>query len=287
VLDAAFYPASFSLLPGVVAPALIAPANSLVQGSEAIGDVVGGPIAAFGVELVGSGWSLVAVAGVQALAAVTLGALSRRIVDAPATTRTGTWTALREGLRYSWGHPLLRATLGLLLVLNIAAIGPILVGGAVLAEERLGGSTDLGLILSGFGVGSILGLVLAGRLGVPRRRPGIAIALPVVVLGVGLTGFAAIDDLVVGLALAALLGAGYGYLSVVLTSWIQLEVPTELRGRVLSLVVVAAIALDPVSYALAGWLLPLGFVAVFVVPGAVLAASGLAALLAPSVRGAR
>ncbi len=48
--------------------------------------------------------------------------------------------ALREGLRFAWAEPVVRTMLLVIATLNVAVIGPILVGGAVLAEQLLGSS---------------------------------------------------------------------------------------------------------------------------------------------------
>lgn len=62
---------------------------------------------------------------------------------------------------------------------------------------------------------------------------------------------------------AAVIGIGEAYLGVGLVTWLQELVPAHLLGRVMSLVVLAVVALDPLSYAL----LPLGVTALFTVGG--------------------
>lgn len=88
----------------------------------------------------------------------------------PAHTPTTTpMAALREGQRFAWGEPVVRTILLVLAALNVAVIGPVLVGGAVLAEQRLGGADVLGLVFTGFGAGSLLGLLAAGARPPTRR----------------------------------------------------------------------------------------------------------------------
>ena len=59
-------------------------------------------------------------------------------------------------------------------------------------------------------------------------------------------------------------------LGVVLISRVQERTPTALRGRIMSLVAFASLSLDPLSYAIAGGLLPLGATATLAIPGLVL-----------------
>lgn len=69
------------------------------------------------------------------------------------------------------------------------------------------------------------------------------------------------------IVVAAVIGIGEAYLGVVLIAWLQYRVPEEMRGRVMSLVAFAVVALDPLSYALAGALLPAGTTVTFTVCG--------------------
>lgn len=66
------------------------------------------------------------------------------------------------------GRPLIRTMLLVLAAVNLAAIEPMIVGGAVLAEERLGGASSLGILFSAFGGGSLIRTFAAGAAGRPR-----------------------------------------------------------------------------------------------------------------------
>jgi len=69
------------------------------------------------------------------------------------------------------------------------------------------------------------------------------------------------------IVVAAVIGIGEAYLGVVLIAWLQDRVPEEMRGRVMSLVAFAVVALDPLSFAVAGALLPAGTTVTFTVCG--------------------
>ena len=288
LLDAFHYPAALSVVPSVVEKERLGAANALLQGAEQAAGFVGPALAAAAAASIGLGASL----GAYALMFAATGAIVFSVVrrtsrgaggpggeGAPARPSSESATsgvgAISEGVRYAWRDPLIRTMLLVLAAINLAAIGPVVVGGAVLAQERLGGAGSLGILFSAFGAGSLAGLLAAGSFARPRRRGLTMLAATALIgLGLGLLGFA--QGLLVACGLAAIMGVGSGYLGVVLVSWLQEWVEPDLRGRVMSLVVFCSVALDPVSYALAGVLVGVSLPAVFVSAGVLM---GLAALL--------
>jgi MFS family permease len=259
-----------------------------VQGAESAGDLVGPALAAVLVATLGLGGALLGVAALHVLAALALTSLLPRLAaarGAPAAEDAPTLRALAEGVRFAFGDPVLRLVLLLLAVLNVAVAGPVLVGGAVLAEEHLGGAERLGLLFAGFGAGSLAGLA-AGALARPARRGAVLVACAAV-LGATLAALGAARSLAAAVPLAAVMGLGAGFLGVVLVAWLQERVPAALRGRVMALVAFCAVALDPLSFALAGALLPLGTDVLLAAAGGLLVAWAAAALLVPAVRGLR
>jgi MFS family permease len=170
-----------------------------------------------------------------------------------------------------------------LAAINLAAIGPMIVGGAVLAEERLGGAGSLGVLFSAFGGGSLVGLLVAGAAGRPRRRGATMLgATALIGLGLGALGF--VPGLVSACAAAVAMGVGAGYLGVVLVSWLQERAEPALRGRVMSLVMFCVVALDPVSYALAGVLVARSLTLTFVAAGTLMLAAVLFGAASSPVR---
>lgn len=289
VLDALYYPASLSVVPTVVGREKLTAANALVQGAEQASQTVGPVLAAFAVATVGLGVTfganaLLFLASVLAFVGL-LRSLKRRgrTPDAEGAGGRGAGAAspigfggMLEGVRYAWGDPVLRGLIFFLAVLSVASFGPVVVGGAALAEERLGGAGSFGVLLSGFGVGSLAGLLVAGLLTNSRRRgPTLLGVMAVFGLGLGALGF--VPNLAWALGVAAVMGVGVGYLSVTIVAWLQERVEAAVLGRVMGLVSFSFIALDPVSFALTGLLMEIGLAATFVVAGsAVLSAVGLA-----------
>ncbi len=111
--------------------------------------------------------------------------------DAP---KPGLFSSIGAGLALVWGDKTLRYYFGLIALVNLLMTGPISVGIPVLAETRFdGGAAAYGIILSAFGGGSLVGVVVAGA----RKRPA-ARRFPMIMLG--LTG-----SMGVGLALLGML----------------------------------------------------------------------------------
>lgn len=277
VADAAYFPAALALLPAVVPTEKLSRVNALVQGAESGGDLIGPAVAAGVIAAVGFEATLGGIAAVAALAALALSTLLRVARRGEGDEEDlSSARALGAGLRYAWHDPLVRGMLLAIAVINIAVVGPVLVGGAVLADQRLGGAGSLGIVLSGFGAGSLAGALVAGWR--PPTRRGWTVVGGVAAIGAGTAGLAATTHVIAATAVVTLVGLGSAFLGVVVVATLQERVPTRLLGRVMSLVVLATVAFDPFSYAIAGLLLPWGTTTLFLVcGGAVLACAGLVA----------
>lgn len=287
--DAAYFPAALALLPAVVPTAKLARVNGLVQGAESVGDLVGPAVAAGCIAAVGFTATLGGITALAAAAAVALGTLVRAVRRSGESTAEGaspgSVRALGAGLGYAWRDPPVRGMLAAVGLINIAVVGPVLVGGAVLAEQRLGGAGSLGVLLSGFGAGALAGSLAAGWR--PPARRGRTVVGGVAAIGAGTAGLAAVTQVAAATAVVSLIGLGSGFLGVVVVATLQERVPERLLGRVLSLLVLATVAFDPFSYVLAGALLPYGTTPLFLLCGtAVLACAALLAT-SPAIRSLR
>ncbi|MER8236522.1 MFS transporter [Streptomyces sp. NPDC094049] len=293
VADAAYFPAALALLPAVVPDEKLARVNGLVQGAESGGDLVGPALAAGCVAAVGFAATLGGIAAMAALAAVALSTLLRVArrrgagsgADAGDGERLSSARALGAGLKYAWRDPLVRGMLAAIALINIAVVGPVLVGGAVLADQRLGGAGSLGVVLSGFGLGSLAGSLVAGWR--PPARRGWAVIGGVAAIGAGMAGLAAVTHVVAATAVVSLIGVGSAFLGVVVVATLQERVPEGLLGRVLSLVVLATVAFDPFSYVLAGFLLPYGTTTLFLLCGGAVLACACLVATSPAIRSLR
>jgi MFS family permease len=280
VVDALFYPAVQSIIPMLVDEESLPPANALMQGSQQLAGLIGPALAGLVIASVQLGVAFVVDAVSFAIAATALLFVlgGRRAApaeggDAPRPNLLGT---IGAGLRFAWSDPAVRSLVLLTAAFNFAFNGPLLVGLPFLAENGLGGgSATFGILLSAFGAGSVLGAAGAGSIArVPRL--GTVVLATAIGMGVafGLLGVA--PNVVTAGAILAAIGVGAGFLNVHIFSWLQGRTAEEMRGRVMSLVMLGSIGLAPLSYALAGMIIDLGAATVmFAVAGAIVAGTAL------------
>ena len=310
VLNALYYPASLATVPVVLKDkTLLGAGNALVMGAQQVSEMAGPVLAAAVVALFGLG----AVFGVNALmfaAAAILFALvaggtrhatrttskeaspegsvrqePQELADSersPEASR-GPVAGILEGIRYAWSDPLLRTMLFALALLSFTTSGPLRVGGAMLAETRLGGAEAFGILLAAFGAGSLVGMVAAGSL-VRTGRRGLDLILGTAALGLGMTALGFVSILLPAVAIAAVMGVVAGYLGVVLMAWLQERTKPALHGRVMSLMMFAAVAVDPLSYALMGALSELNLMVMFAAAGSLLVMGALLGAASRTVR---
>ena len=293
-VDALYYPSAMAAVPAVVPRARLVPANSLLQGLEQISGLAGPIVAGALIALVGVGATLGAVALAFGGAVAAYAGLARSLARA----RRAAWVGdsdgdeagageslalesspnradLLAGLRFVVADPLLRTFCLILAALNVALAGPLMVGGVVLAEARYGGAAAFATLMACFGGGSLVGSLATGAFP-SRGKRGPALLVATALLGLGLGGLAAAPTLLVAGAVGAAMGAVAGYLGVVLTAWLQERAPEAIRGRVMAVVMFAAVALDPVAYTLAGALAGLGPEMLFAAAAGLLLVTALA-----------
>jgi MFS family permease len=296
-LDALYYPASMAIVPTLVDRARLGAANALAQRVEQISSILGPALAGALVVLLGLGASFGANALLFLISTAMFSAVARTAKRSTGGTepdaedaRDAGWTGavaeLREGARYAWGDPVIRAIMLILAGTNLAMVGPLYVGGATLAEARLGGAGAFATLVAFAGAGSLAGAALAGSVGRFGRRGLLVLALTAAeALIVGAIAF--VPSLPAAAALAFGIGAAGSFLGVVNISWLQERSEPHLTGRVMSLAMFAAVSLDPLSFALAGLLAEAGLAVLFLSAGVLLALTALIAASSGTVRRAR
>ena len=285
VVDAIFHPALNTIVPMLVSDRLLPPANALVQVMAQLSGLIGPALAGLMVAAVQTGpaFAVNAVSFAVAAGALALVRGGRRTIEsAPAERQTeGLLATIRAGLAYAWSDPPVRALLLLTAALNFAFTGPVSVGLPYLADTRFeGGSLALGLMLSAFGAGAVGGALLAGSVRhVPRL--GLVVLLIAMALGVAEALVGVAPSLWEAMAIGTCIGIGIGFLNVRVIAWLQARTPPEMRGRVMSLVMLSGVGLAPFSLAIAGAVIDLGAVTLaFAVAGGIIVAAALAGLAA-------
>lgn len=278
--EACVYPAAMALLPQLVQPRLLNRAHAWLQGSEQISNVVGPALAGVALAIGGATAALALDAGVLLLAACFFVQLRPRPALWHRDGAGGLLRGLREGCVFAWRHGAIRTGLGLIAMINLAVLGPVVIGVVELVSLRYGGgAATFGALQAAYGVGALVGVALAGRLDRFRLdQPSSALGWLSAALGLGLLGLAAAGDAWVAAAVLAAMGVGGGLVGVMATVWLQRETPAALQGRVMALAMVAGVAFDPLSQALAGLLLDVSLTAVFLAGGGALLLTALLVL---------
>jgi len=114
----------------------------------------------------------------------------------------------------------------------------------------------------------LIGIVSARSVRVFKRRGLIELSLTGV-LGIIVASIAFVTNLTVA-PIAIAIGATASFLRLITISWFQERAESGLLGRVMSLAMFSAVALDPISFALAGILVGINLTAMFVGAGALL-----------------
>ncbi len=251
--EACLYPAALALLPRLLEDRHLGRAHAWLQGSEQISNVAGPALAGLSLAVAGATAAL-AFDTVLLLLAVGCFVQVRPSLAAADTAPTGgLGQGLREGIAFAWGHGAIRTGLTLIAMINLAVLGPVVIGVVELVTLRFGGgAASYGWLQAAYGVGAY---------------PGGALGWLSAGLGAGLLGLAVAGQWWTAAALLAAMGIGGGLVGVLATAWLQRETPAPLQGRVMALAMLAGVAFDPLSQALSGVLIDISLPGLFVIAG--------------------
>ena len=118
------------------------------------------------------------------------------------------------------------------------------------------GPETYGQLLSVMGIGSICGSLAIASLGNFRHKGRVAVTM-LIVLGLGITGFALSKSLAVSYLVVLLVGFAMMAVFATVNSLVQLITTDEMRGRVMSVYNFAFRGGMPMGNLLSGWLVPL------------------------------
>lgn len=190
-----------------------------------------------------------------------------------------------EGLAVVGGTGWLWGTILMLSLINLTGRSPMNVSLPFLVKDNIGAGVDtLGLLLSLFSIGSVLGTIWLGhQTGLRRRGRVIYFALVVVGLVTALLG---LPLPLPGLGLAMLLlGLALAVVNLTWTNLLQETIPSAVFGRVASLQTLGIELILPLGFALAGWATDsFGAATVFISGGLLTALIAGLALLHPAIR---
>jgi len=118
------------------------------------------------------------------------------------------------------------------------------------------GPETYGQLLSVMGIGSICGSLAIASLGNFRHKGRVAVTM-LIVLGLGITGFALSKSLAVSYLVVLLVGFAMMAVFATVNSLVQLITTDEMRGRVMSVYNFAFRGGMPMGNLLSGWLVPM------------------------------
>jgi len=249
IADAFAAPASSTLMPSIVEPDQLQAANSITQSTQQLTTIVGPAPAGLIVKTLGSA----AAFFIDALSFLFVIAALWRLPDPPvaaAKARTGVLHAIGAGLRYVNADVAMRSLLFVAAALNFCLAGPMSIGLAWIAKQHFGSPIAFSVFIASVAAGGLGGAVLAG-LHKPRRRgllmlgSGAFISLCTALLGV-------VTQLWTLSAVLFAMGTAAGFLNVHIVAWFQQRVDRQMLGRVMSVIMFAAVGLAPISLAIAG-----------------------------------
>jgi predicted MFS family arabinose efflux permease len=310
-VDAFFYPALRTFIPNIIQKEQLAAGNALLQGSQMLVKFIGPSLAGVVIAAVGIGAAFGFDTASFVIAALCLVLMKHKgsspsvLAQTEADGTPGTekseasgestaatpvkhpnlFASIGEGLKYTFRDPVIRSLLIMIAVIEFAFAGPFTVGLASLVNDKLGGgSTAFGALLSAFGGGLLVGTMLAGSLKRSVRLGMIVIpmslALSVLLLLLGL-----VSNIFLACALTATMGAIGGYVQVLIAVWLQTKPDPQMRGRVISVVLLCGYGLTPLSYAIAGALTQISVTFMFVATAVFLLVTTVVCALSGFTRG--
>lgn len=228
---------------------------------------LGGPALAFGIN---------ALTFIFSFATLAFANASRRIASQSASLPRD----VREGFGYVFSVRWLWTTTLYFMVVNFAYAGQSGVMTPLLVRDVLQGNAEtFGVIMSAYGVGTILASIVIAQLAI--RRPGTLMFAFEVLAGVSVLAIGLVPILPAVVVLIALTGVGLASSTVIWEAMLQRHVPEHMLGRVSSIDLLGNSLINPMApIAAAALVASLGPASTFVVAGAyavVLASIGLIA----------
>jgi hypothetical protein len=281
VADAFSMPAASAFLPSLLQRDQLVAANSVMQTTAQLTTIVGPAPAGLVIKMMGAAWAFVvdAVSFLFIIAALWTLPDPRRATTAK---KPPMWQSVIEGIRYVRQDSALSSLMLLAAMLNVCIGGPLSVGLAYMAKTRFGSPAAFGFAVSSLAAGGLAGALLAGLVTVRRR--GILLLGASAVIGACLAVLGFLHGLAAIAAALIVMASAAAVTNIHLASWIQGRVDPAVRGRVVSVLALSAIGLQPLSLAAAGVLAAWSLTGMFLIASVALLAVTAAGALRQSVR---
>jgi MFS family permease len=227
-------PVRMSMIPSVVPKESLANAIALNSGGfnlmKVIGPALGGAlIAVFGAA---ENFYIQAAAYAGVLVMIYLMAIPAQRAEA---RRSSAMANLKEGFAYVWSTPAILALMALAYVPRVFAV-PYQTLMPVFQKDVLRvGPEGLGMLMAAPGLGAVIAVLVMASLGNRLKRQGVLLVVSIVILGFFLILFSQLTSLPLALITLVIAGFFQMFFLASTATMLQLLVPDELRGRVMSL----------------------------------------------------
>ncbi|HJN50637.1 MAG: MFS transporter [Pseudomonadales bacterium] len=257
---AAFGPAMGASIPDLVPGARLQTANSLMQGFSSVFMTLSLAIGGFLYAWVGAPILFLANGISYFISAITESfvRIPQKMPDTPfhlsnAVDRFRSDTL--AGLKYVWARSGLRKLFLVAAVLNFV-IAPLMIAQPIFIRDFLGRGTEfLGLCGAAQGVGAIIGFAFVGAVKIPRRLRSLTFMCANGAFGTSMILIAWFQDALATLLLLGIFGCAMPIANVMVQTVLQGTTPSEIRGRVLSVLITLATGLMPIAMGLSGILI--------------------------------
>jgi MFS family permease len=249
--DAFFAPASTAILPELLPAEFLLRGNALNVTSQQLAKVLIGPsLGGLVVAVFGTASAFALDAASFAVSAGCLLAMTHR--PKPPSSGRSMLADARDGLRYVRSQRWLFGTILAAGVMNLAGFSALAVLLPLLMRQVLhDGPAALGLVVAAGGAGGVLGSLVAGRLGRPKRRITATLAVWGAA-GLAVVGLGFAPNALVAAAVHAVIWVLISYGGVLWHSLMQQQVPADLLGRASSVDWLASFVGSPVGLILVG-----------------------------------
>jgi len=218
-------------LPNIVEKRQLTDANGKLETTRSAAELSGQPLAGTLVAIFTAAGTLVIDAVSYVISFVSLATIKRPFSAPAARREEGTfWQRMGQGIRYVWGHPLIRALAVAAAVGNLATSAVTAVSVYRAREELHFNAAETGIFLASIAIGQFFASFVVGKLA-RKIPPGRQILLATIVQPLVPLGFALTGNLFLMTGIGIFWGVAVTLLNVPSISLRQTIIPDHLLGR--------------------------------------------------------
>ncbi|MGG1663582.1 MFS transporter [Brevibacillus sp. NRS-1366] len=268
-IDAFFWPAQNSIIPSLVSPSSLLRANSILQTTSQTSLLIGPLLAGFIIEwdsyslLYGSVAMLLFFSSVSVLV-ISIPKSSVRLFSSQASLLD----SIKEGFLYAKQSVFLPRLLTAVICLNLFLMGPLHIGLPLFVKQVLSGTTLQYSFLEGsLAFGMLTGAAVLTVTPQPQNKIHVAF-LFMIMQALVFFSFSLTHQLWLSMLVLFTLGLTFSLVNIPILAFVQERVPEVSLGKIMSLLSLASLGLQPISQAMTSLLIAYGFTAKQIIFGA-------------------